>query len=113
MSAIVDAFLNELDDDALTALANRLRPFLDRAGENRLLSPAEAAQRLGVHAKTLTRAAAAGRVHGAERVGRSWRFRADGLALEPPAGVAPAPAVRPRPAKHARSTAVDAIRGRS
>ena len=53
--------------------------------------PSEAAGRLGVHPKTLTRAAAAGRVAGARRVGRHWRFDPAELALEPPRGAPAAP----------------------
>ena len=55
----------------------------EHKADDRLLSPTEAAGRLGVHPKTLTRAAAAGRVAGARRVGRHWRFDPAELALEP------------------------------
>jgi hypothetical protein len=87
------ALLDALDDDALIVLAQRLEPYMRRVEDREaLLTPALAARRLRVHPKTLTRAAAAGRVHGAVRAGRSWRFRADLLALDPPSGVRLAPA---------------------
>ena len=87
-----DALIADLDDRALTALTAKLGPYLyDGAADAPLLAPAEAARGLGVHPRTLTRAAASGRVAGAERVGRAWRFRADQLALAPPASGTPAP----------------------
>jgi hypothetical protein len=87
------ALIDALDDDALIVLAQRLEPYMRRVEDGEaLLTPALAARRLRVHPKTLTRAAAAGRVHGAVRAGRSWRFRADLLALDPPSGVRLAPA---------------------
>jgi excisionase family DNA binding protein len=107
VSAVARALIEEFTPEQLAELAERLRPYL-RDGEA-LLTPQEAAQRLGVHPKTITRAAAAGRVPGAVRVGRTWRFRADELALESPENVTPAPApLRP---KRVRGAAVDAIRG--
>jgi excisionase family DNA binding protein len=111
MTSIAAALLAELDDSALAELADRLRPYLDRKAGDNLLTPAQAASRLGVHTKTITRAAAAGRIPGAIRVGRAWRFRPDGLSLTPPTGVPPAPEkpARPRPVA---GGAVDAIRGR-
>ena len=110
MSAITEAFLDDLTPEQLAQLAERLRPYLDQHRGEYLLTPAEAATRLGLHVKTITRAAAAGRVRGAVRVGRVWRFRPDELALDPPAHVspAPAPATRPRPGT---SSAATAIRG--
>jgi excisionase family DNA binding protein len=104
--------IGELDDDALEALAERLRPFLDRS--SRLLTAREASERLGIHPKTLTRAAADGRVRGAERVGRRWRFNIDALALESPATSVATLATVPRPIRPQRrpSIAADAIRGR-
>lgn len=118
LSAFAAAVLADLTDEQLSVLAARLRPHLhaDQAATGRLLSPAEAAARLGIHPKTLTRAARQGRVPGARRVGRCWRFDASQLALEPVApasSIAPSPA-RPRRRAHGASSAVDAIRtGRS
>jgi excisionase family DNA binding protein len=108
MTALAEALLDQLDADALAELAERLRPYLDRAAADELLTPAAAAARLTVHPKTLVRAAAAGRVPGAVRVGRAWRFHRDGLTLEPPAGIAAVPVV----AKRRRTTngTADAIR---
>jgi excisionase family DNA binding protein len=110
VTTLAAALFAELGDDELRELASRLRPFLDREHNDDLLTPAQAARRLGVHTKTITRAAGAGRVTGAVRVGRAWRFRSDGLSLDPPAGVAPAPAKPARP-KSVASSAVHAIRG--
>jgi excisionase family DNA binding protein len=82
----------------------------ERKTDDRLLSPAEAAARLGVHPKTLTRAAAAGRVAGARRVGRHWRFDPAELALEPVHHASAAPAVVARLRSRARAGAANAIR---
>jgi excisionase family DNA binding protein len=96
-------------------LAARLRPHLhaEREAAGRLLSPGEAAARLGIHVKTLTRAAREGRVPGARRVGRVWRFDPSQLNLKPIARtptIAPSPR-RPRRRAHGRaSSAVEAIR---
>jgi excisionase family DNA binding protein len=82
-----------------------------RPSEDRLLSPREAARRLGIHPKTLTRAAAAGRVPGARRVGRHWRFDPSELVLEPPRSSSPqSPAILAPLRSGARSAAADAIR---
>jgi excisionase family DNA binding protein len=112
LSQLAGAVLSDLTDEQLSVLARRLRPHLDdQAASSRLLSPAEAAARLGIH-KTLTRAARQGRVPGARRVGRVWRFDASQLDLEPVARastLAPPPVRSRRPA-HGTSFAVDAIR---
>lgn len=108
--ALALALLAELGDDDFAALASRLRPYLDYPERNRLLSPAEAGARLGVHPKTLTRAAAAGRVPNAVRVGRAWRFRADGLALEPPASMSIAPIALRQARRSPSHDATNAIR---
>lgn len=107
---LLSTIINELrnDPDAVRELRDLLT---DQERGNGLLTPAEAAARLCVHPKTLTRAAAAGRVLGAVRVGRHWRFDRAVLALEPPAGVSsvPAPIARLHPRTGRR--AADAIRG--
>lgn len=112
--SLVEALLLELDDDALCLLAERLAPHLAEhlVDSDRLLTPCEAARKLGIHTKTLTRAAAAGRVAGAVRVGRGWRFHADELRLAPPAesAITPTKPARPRSAA-STAGAVDAIRG--
>jgi excisionase family DNA binding protein len=106
---LVLAILDELR--ANPAACQELRALLSgRTSDDRLLSPREAAGRLGVHPKTLTRAAAAGRVAGARRVGRHWRFDPSELALEPPRGASQAPAVLARLRSRARGAAADAIR---
>jgi hypothetical protein len=60
--------------------------------------------------KTLTRAAAAGRVRGATRVGRAWRFAAADLALDPPSVILPTPAPPGRARESAGGGAAAAIR---
>jgi len=65
-----------------------LRRLLDipEAGAQRLLTPEQAAEQLGIAASTLRKAARDGRVVGAHRQGvKLWRFRADQLELLPPA----------------------------
>jgi len=113
LSQLAGAVLTDLTDEQLRVLARRLRPHLDdQTATGRLLSPAEAAARLGIHVKTLTRAARQGRVPGARRVGRVWRFDASQLDLQPAARastLAPPPA-RARRRAHGTSSAVDAIR---
>lgn len=107
---LILAILDELR--ANPSACQELRALLNgRASDERLLSPREAAGRLGVHPKTLTRAAAAGRVAGARRVGRHWRFDPVELALAPPrSDAAQAPAVLARLRSRARGAAADAIR---
>lgn len=113
MSYLAHALLADLDDEALDQLAellaSRLTGRLDTP-DRVLLTPAQAAARLSVHPKTLTRAAAAGRVRGATRVGRAWRFAAAELALEPPSPVLPMPAPPGTARKGAGSGAAAAIR---
>lgn len=114
LSAVAGALLAGLTDEQLSVLAARLLPHLDanRGTSGQLLSPAEAAARLGIHVKTLTRAARHGRVPGARRVGRAWRFDSSQLDLQPvtrPPTVA-SPSRRPRRRAHGTSSAVDAIR---
>ena len=122
MSALTTALLAELDEQALASLAERLRPYLDRPPTAELLSPAAAAAALGIHPKTLVRAAAVGRVPGAVRVGRAWRFQREGLALEPPAGILRPPiSLSKRSARHDTAAAIagnrkgdnPVVRGRS
>jgi excisionase family DNA binding protein len=113
-TALAAALIGVLDDDALDLLAERLRPRLAQPDEARLLTPVEAAERLGCHPKTLVRAASAGRVRGAERVGRAWRFRAGDLTLDPPANFKTAAPPPGRPASSAATgrAAARAIRAR-
>jgi len=106
---LVLAILDELR--ANPGARQELRTLLnERKSNERLLSPNEAAEHLGVHPKTLTRAAAAGRVAGARRVGRHWRFDPAELALEPPRGASAAPRPLARVRSRARGGAADAIR---
>lgn len=106
---LVAAVLELLDDDVLALLADRLRPHLE-AEPTALLTPAQAAAQLGVHPKTLTRAALAGRVPGARRVGRGWRFEPSTLALTPVARLSASSTPRRRPAARSERSSVAAIR---
>lgn len=84
---LVRALVASLDAEILDQLAELLAPRIVarlRRSDGGLLTPVQAAGVLSVHPKTLTRAAAAGRVQGAVRVGRSWRFEASALSLYPP-----------------------------
>lgn len=109
--SVARAFVAELADDP--AALEELRELLDTAQGERMVKAPEAADVLGIHPKTLTRAAAAGRVVGAQRVGaRGWRFKLSELELLPPepSELGPAPAGRGirRPGA---SSATMAIRG--
>ena len=107
---LLATIINELRNDP--DAARELRDILtEQERDNGLLTPTEAAARLSVHPKTLTRAAGAGRVPGARRVGRHWRFEPAGLALEPPAGVSPLPTTVTRLRPRAGHAAAEAIRG--
>jgi excisionase family DNA binding protein len=110
---LAGTLLAALDDDALAELAERLRPFLaDAEGDpGRLLAPREAAARLGLHERTVARMAREGRLAGAVKVGRGWRFPTGSLAVTPrarPHDDAPSP--RRRAATGGRAS-VRAIRG--
>ena len=108
--ALVLAILDELR--ANPSARQEFRALVrERTSDDHLLSPREAARRLGIHPKTLTRAAAAGRVAGARRVGRHWRFDPGELVLEPPRSSSPqTPAILAPLRSRARITAADAIR---
>lgn len=107
------AILASLDDETIRALAERLRPHLeDRPDHQPLLTPAQAAERLRLHPKTVVRMARDGRLS-AVKVGTGWRFHADQLAIAPPSRLAmgdPPCAVRRRPAS-VEPASVAAIRG--
>lgn len=78
------ALLAALDDETIAQLAQRLRPYLeDQSGMDGLLTPAEAAERLRLHPKTVVRMARDGRLP-AVKIGTCWRFRADQLDIAPP-----------------------------
>jgi len=67
-----------LDEDALRDLASRLLPYLETpdVGEHhaRLLTAADAAERVGVNVETVRRAIRAGDLTVAARIGRSPRI---------------------------------------
>lgn len=77
------ALFAELDELACRELAELLRPYLT-TGPDRLLDAAEAAPRAKLHPDTLVRMAREGRVKGAEKVGREWRFPTGRLEISPP-----------------------------
>jgi len=105
--SILHAVLDDLE--ANPAACERLRALLTDESPTGLLTPSDAAERLGVHPKTLTRAAAAGRVTGAVRAGRHWRFDPATLVLQPPAGTPPV--IVPLARRSGTSTVADSIRG--
>jgi hypothetical protein len=107
---LMRAFVAELAADP--AALEELRGLLTSAEADRMLTTHEAAARLGVHPTTLTKAALAGRVRGAQKIGsRNWRYRQADLELLPPA-----PADHDDPGlgvgrRTGRSSAAAAIRG--
>jgi excisionase family DNA binding protein len=104
----------EADPELAARYAAALRPHLNLSptgnGRPSRLDADEAAAILRKSRRTVVRAAAAGRVTGAYRVGRSWRFDPETLALAPPASAKPTPAPAPRPRAGSNSAAA-AIRG--
>lgn len=75
------ALVNELADDP--AELERLRALLDTATVERRIDIKEAADLLHCSAGWLARAAKAGRVIGAEKVGQRWTFIASKLKVLP------------------------------
>jgi excisionase family DNA binding protein len=110
--SILTVLIADAAPEELAALAEQLAPYLEQRDAEQLLSPEAAAARLQIHVKTLVRAARAGRVVGAIRVGARWRFRAAELDLRPVRAPAttPAPPARPRTGSRKTATAT-AIRG--
>ena len=115
LGRLLTTLIASLDEGALDTLAETLATRLAdhrAATGSALLTPAQAAALLSVHPKTLTRAAAAGRVMGAVRVGRAWRFAAAELSLAPPRPVMPLRASPPVPRRpRAGHGAAASIRG--
>jgi excisionase family DNA binding protein len=108
-SALAQALIDELDDDALRELAARLQPHLT-AQPRQLLNAADAAAILGLHSDTLVRMARTRRIW-AVKVGREWRFRADLLDVHAsPTNASPPRSWPGRPAARSRPS-VAAIRG--
>lgn len=109
---IAASLVAALDDESLALLAKRLSPFLSRGGEERLLDTATAASHLGIHTKTLERAARAGRVVGARRVGDQWRFGERELDVLPSVRRKPSPRPRRQTSRAScKSDVAGAIRG--
>jgi excisionase family DNA binding protein len=105
------ALLASLDDETIRALAERLRPYLDDGPDHRLLlTPAQAAERLRLHPKTVVRMARDGRLP-AVKVGTGWRFHTDQLHPGPrPTFARETTGPRPACTKH-EPASVAAIRG--
>ncbi len=89
MSVLARAFLDELDEQALDELARLLAPRLERyqPGSHRegapspepgLLSPAEAAARVGLSRRTVYRALEARALQASKAAGR-WRIEPEAL----------------------------------
>lgn len=107
------ALLAALDDHALARLAERLRPHLDI--DRRLLTATQAADRLGLHPKTVVRMARDGRLP-AVKVGTGWRFDPDQLhptAPPPPEPARSRPALRVASRRAGERASVRAIRGKA
>jgi hypothetical protein len=108
------ALLAELDELACRELAELLRPYLT-ADPDHLLDAAEAAPPAKLHPDTLVRMAREGRVKGAEKVGREWRFPTGRLEISAPpcrlVSTESAPATRRAPRRERTSFA--AIRERA
>lgn len=114
-SSLAAALVSELGDEALRDLALRLQPFLpqDDATSSELITTKEASKRLRVHEGTVARLAREGRIVGARKLGRSWRFDPNELIALPTSARLEPPNVR-RPRGRPVSTSqrvVDAIRG--
>lgn len=108
------ALLASLDEETMRALAERLRPHLeDRPDHQPLLTPAQAAERLRLHPKTVVRMARDGRLP-AVKVGAGWRFHPEQLDIVPPsrpAMVEPPRAAARRQLAKREPASVRAIRG--
>lgn len=112
LEAWVAAF-DAADEDSRHELADRLRPYLARERGD-LLDAEQTARELGLHPNTLVRMARAGRVTGARKIGREWRFPVDELEILPTSGHrrAALPTI-PSRARPADGAAAAAIRGSS
>jgi len=107
------AILASLDEETIRALAERLRPYLHGPDHRPLLTPAQAAERLRLHPKTVARMARDGRLP-AMKVGTGWRFHADQLDItrpSRPAMVEPPRATARRRPVSVEPASVAAIRG--
>ncbi len=76
--------LLEVDDEFRHELASMLREEQSSAGAE--LDSTVAAARLGFNRETVVRMAKGGRIPGAHKQGREWRFPAEGLTVLPAGG---------------------------
>lgn len=104
------AILASLDEKTIRALAERLRPYLGGPDNRPLLTPAQAAERLSLHPKTVVRMARDGRLP-AVKVGTGWRFHADQLDIAPPRRATASAVTSRRPRSRREPASVLAIRG--
>jgi excisionase family DNA binding protein len=104
------AILASLDEETIRALAERLRPYLHGSEVGRLLTPAETAERLSLHPKTVVRMARDGRLP-AVKIGTGWRFHADCLDIAPPRDATASAVTSRRPRSRREPASVLAIRG--
>jgi hypothetical protein len=109
---LLTALLEELaDESACRELAEQLRPHLADAPE-RLLDAKAKAQQMGVNPETLARWAREGKVPGARRTGKEWRFPTGELDIQPTGSRACAePPASPRRARVRDGAGAAAIRG--
>ena len=70
-------------------LASELRELLDGASPPALLDAKAKAAQLGLNPESLVRIAREGRIEGARKVGREWRFPSGGCAIAPANRVSP------------------------
>jgi hypothetical protein len=108
---VARALVAELAQDP--AALEELREMLTIADQGRLLTPAEAADRVRMHYQSFMKANRDGRVLGAVPHGkRGWRFRSAELEVLPPLDRNLGTAGSGRGARRAgRSSAVESIRG--
>ncbi|HYV16264.1 MAG TPA: helix-turn-helix domain-containing protein [Conexibacter sp.] len=108
------ALLAALDEKTIAQLAERLRPHLhDNHNHPILLTPAQAAERLALHPKTVVRMARDGRLP-ATKIGTGWRFHPNQLDITPTTrsgGVAATCSISRRRRVDEEPASVRAIRG--
>ena len=96
--AAILAELERADDSLKREVARQLRPHIGYEPE-RLLDASEKADQLQLNPETLVRMARAGRVPGARKVGRGWRFPADQTDVLPVRPESRLSVLMPRPAR--------------
>lgn len=103
---LLAAILAELecaDESLKREVARQLRVHVGNDDPERLLDGSEKAAQLGLHPDTLARMARAGRVPGARKIGREWRFPASRCEILPVRPNASLSMVEPRRGRTAAS----------